>query len=139
MKSSLYYCFKNASITRKLYFVAANIALLLTIELFIVWFAGTTLSSTRAYITAPEEDLRWSEDHLLKIRMVIVFTVQISGFLLTILASQVITKRLREISATPQVVANGIFRGKTRVFSKDEIGQLVISFNNRLANYTQNK
>ncbi len=50
MKSSIVKWFKNVSVTKKLYFVVGIMALLITIELFMLWFSLTTLSSVRAFV-----------------------------------------------------------------------------------------
>lgn len=50
MRSSITSWFKNISVTKKIYFVVGIMALLITIELFMLWFSLTTLSSVRAFV-----------------------------------------------------------------------------------------
>jgi signal transduction histidine kinase/CheY-like chemotaxis protein len=47
---SLYRWFRNVSITRKLYFTVGIMALLIGVELFVLFFSLSTLSSLRAYV-----------------------------------------------------------------------------------------
>src|ERR1700761_5844289 len=42
--------FKNISIARKLYFTVGTMALLIGVELFVLFFSLSTLSSLRAYV-----------------------------------------------------------------------------------------
>src|SRR6478752_1031433 len=46
----LYRWFKNVSISRKLYFTVGTMAVLIGVELFVLFFALSTLSSLRAYV-----------------------------------------------------------------------------------------
>ncbi len=46
----LYRWFKNVSISRKLYFTVGTMALLIGVELFVLFFSLNTLSSLRAYV-----------------------------------------------------------------------------------------
>jgi hypothetical protein len=46
----LYRWFKNVSIARKLYFTVGTMALLIGIELFVLFFCLSILSSLRAYV-----------------------------------------------------------------------------------------
>src|SRR6201990_85844 len=46
----LYRWFKNISIARKLYFTVGTMALLIGVELFVLFFSLSTLSSLRAYV-----------------------------------------------------------------------------------------
>ena len=46
----LYRWFRNVSIARKLYFTVGAMALLIGIELFVLFFCLSTLSSLRAYV-----------------------------------------------------------------------------------------
>src|SRR6478609_4407144 len=46
----LYRWFKNVSISRKLYFTVGTMALLIAVELFVLLFSLSTLSSLRAYV-----------------------------------------------------------------------------------------
>jgi len=50
MRHSFSKWYRNISITKKLYFVVGIMALLITIELFTLWFSLTTLSSVRAFV-----------------------------------------------------------------------------------------
>lgn len=129
MESSLYHWFKNVSITRKLYFVAGAMALLITIELFAVWFAIHTLSPVQGYATTLDKEPQWSESFLLKTLLVVAFAIQLSGLLITILVSQGITEGSRNMILTSHAIARGDFSGKAHVFSEDEIGQTAMSFN----------
>src|SRR6201995_1851114 len=47
---SVFRWFKNISIARKLYFTVGAMALLIGIELFVLFFSLNTLSSLRAYV-----------------------------------------------------------------------------------------
>jgi len=47
---SLYRWFKNVSISRKLYFTVGTMAVLIGVELFVLFFSLGTLSSLRAYV-----------------------------------------------------------------------------------------
>jgi len=46
----LYRWFKNVSISRKLYFTVGTMAVLIGVELFVLFFSLSTLSSLRAYV-----------------------------------------------------------------------------------------
>src|ERR1700745_2604523 len=46
----LYQWFKNIPIARKMYFTAGTMALLIRVELFVLFFSLSTLSSLRAYV-----------------------------------------------------------------------------------------
>src|SRR6478609_1080843 len=46
----LYRWFKNVSISRKLYFTVGAMAFLIGLELFVLFFSLSTLSSLRAYV-----------------------------------------------------------------------------------------
>lgn len=50
MKSSIFRWFKDTSIAKKLYFTVGIMALLIAIELFVLFFSIHTLSSVRAYV-----------------------------------------------------------------------------------------
>src|ERR1700689_892052 len=50
MKPSLFRWFKDISIAKKLYFTVGIMALLIAIELIVLFFAIHTLSSVRAYV-----------------------------------------------------------------------------------------
>src|ERR1700722_16568171 len=50
MKSPLFRWFKDTSIAKKLYFTVGIMALLIAIELFVLFFSINTLSSVRAYV-----------------------------------------------------------------------------------------
>jgi two-component system, sensor histidine kinase len=50
MKSTIYRWFKDTSIAKKLYFTVGIMALLIAIELFVLFFSINTLSSVRAYV-----------------------------------------------------------------------------------------
>ena len=47
---SLYRWFRNISIARKLYFTVGAMAMLIGVELFVLFFSLHTLSSLRAYV-----------------------------------------------------------------------------------------
>ena len=50
MKSSMFRWFKDTSIAKKLYFTVGIMALLIAVELFVLFFSINTLSSVRAYV-----------------------------------------------------------------------------------------
>ena len=50
MKSSIFRWFKDTSIAKKLYFTVGIMALLIAVELFVLFFSIHTLSSVRAYV-----------------------------------------------------------------------------------------
>ena len=76
------------------------------------------------------EGSRWLEGLILKILLSIALTVEVSGLVLTVLVSRGIAKGIDSIISTSKSVAEGDFSNKATIFSKDEIGQLAVSFNN---------
>src|ERR1700685_836036 len=50
MRSTIYRWFRDTSIAKKLYFTVGIMALLIAIELFVLFFSINTLSSVRAYV-----------------------------------------------------------------------------------------
>jgi signal transduction histidine kinase len=76
------------------------------------------------------EGSRWLEGLVLKILFLIALTVEVTGLILTISVSRDISKGINETMRVVKKVASGNFDERAKVFSKDEIGQLAISFNN---------
>jgi signal transduction histidine kinase len=75
------------------------------------------------------EGARWLENLILKILFLIALTVELSGLFLTISVSIGISKGIKEIIGIAEKVAKADFSQRSKVFSKDEIGQLSIAFN----------
>lgn len=75
---------------------------------------------------------RWLESLILKILLSVALTVEVSGLALSVMLSRGIVKGIGSIVSTSETVANGNFLEKAKVYSKDEIGQLAVSFNNMI-------
>ncbi|MCE3281804.1 MAG: hypothetical protein K0Q66_541 [Chitinophagaceae bacterium] len=75
------------------------------------------------------EGSRWLEDLVLKLLFIIALTVEISGLILAIFLSRGIQRGLREIIRASAAFAQGNFRTRAKVYSRDEIGVLANAFN----------
>jgi signal transduction histidine kinase len=75
------------------------------------------------------EGSRWLEGVVLKLLLIVAFSVECTGLLLAITVSRGIQKGLREILLSARAVAKGDFSRKAKSFSRDEIGSLANSFN----------
>ncbi len=75
------------------------------------------------------EGARWLENTILAILLVIAFTVEISGLILTYFVVRGITRGLNEITRASKRIANSDFDARAKVFANDEIGDLANSFN----------
>jgi PAS domain S-box-containing protein len=84
------------------------------------------------------EGSRWLENLIMKILLSIALTVEVSGLLLTISVTRRMQKGLNEIIVTSEKISNGQSYARARVFSKDEIGQLAVSFNRMTDELQQN-
>ncbi|HTA26515.1 MAG TPA: ATP-binding protein [Bacteroidia bacterium] len=77
---------------------------------------------------------RWMEHLILELLFLIALTVELSGLFMSISVSRAITKGITEIVKIAHKVATGNFTSRARVFSKDEIGFLAVSFNQMVGN-----
>ena len=75
------------------------------------------------------EGARWLENLILKILFLIALTVELSGLFLTISVSIGISRGINEIIRITSKVAKADFSDRSKVYSKDEIGQLAIAVN----------
>ncbi len=75
------------------------------------------------------EGSRWLEGLIMQILFVIAITVEFTGLFLTVSVSFAISKGIDEISRVAAKVAKADFTDRAKVFSKDEIGRLAVSFN----------
>jgi signal transduction histidine kinase len=75
------------------------------------------------------EGSRWLERLVLEILLLIALTVEISGLLLSISISRNISKGINAIVKFSQEAAEGNFKNKIPIHSKDEIGKLAGSVN----------
>ena len=76
-----------------------------------------------------EEGSRWMENLVLKILLLLVLTVEITGLALTISVSKSMTKALNEINRASKKIAQGDLDERAEVYSKDEIGQVAVAVN----------
>ena len=83
------------------------------------------------------EGSRWLESLVLKLLFFIALTVEITGLLLAISVSRGIQKGLNEIIEASKAFAQGKFGARAKVFSKDEIGLLANTFNQRSERFEQ--
>lgn len=75
------------------------------------------------------EGARWLENLILKILFIIALTVELSGLILTISVTVRISRGINEIIRIADKVAKVDFSHRAKIYSKDEIGRLAISFN----------
>jgi len=75
------------------------------------------------------EGSRWLEGLIMQILFLIAITVEFTGLFLTVSVSFAISKGIDEISRVAAKVAKADFTDRAKVFSKDEIGRLAVSFN----------
>ncbi len=75
------------------------------------------------------EGSRWLENLVLKLLFAVALTVEITGLFITVSVSRSIGKGLREINRAANKIAEGDLSERSRVFSKDEIGQVAVSIN----------
>ncbi len=75
------------------------------------------------------EGSRWLENLVLKLLFAIALTVEITGLLITISVSRSISKGLKEINRAANKIAEGDLTERSKVFSKDEIGEVAIAIN----------
>jgi len=75
------------------------------------------------------EGSRWIEGLILKILFSIAITVEFTGLFLTISVSRAISKGINEVVRIAGTVAKADFSDRAKVFSKDEIGLLAVTFN----------
>ncbi|MES2590565.1 MAG: ATP-binding protein [Bacteroidota bacterium] len=76
------------------------------------------------------EGARWLENLILSILFIIAITVEFWGLFLTISVSIRIRKGINEIIWISDKVAKVDFSDRAKIYSKDEIGRLAVSFNN---------
>lgn len=79
---------------------------------------------------------RWLEGLILRILLLVALTVEFSGLVLTAFVSFSISRSVKEIIRVADKVAKADFAERAKVYSKDEIGQLALSFN-RMVNDLQ--
>lgn len=82
-----------------------------------------------AFSNALGEGARWLENLILKILLSIALTVEFAGILLGISLSLAISKGIKEVIRVATKIIDGDFSERAVIFSKDEIGDLSISFN----------
>lgn len=83
------------------------------------------------------EGSRWLESLILKILFLMALTVEFTGLLLTISVSINISRSIQEIVLVSDRVGKADFSKRAKVFSKDEIGQLALSFNQMVSDLEQ--
>lgn len=79
------------------------------------------------------EGSRWLENIILKLVLLIAFTVEISGLWLTISISNNITNHINEIIRVSKAVREGNLKVRATQYSNDEIGELAAHFNSMIA------
>lgn len=72
---------------------------------------------------------RWLEDVILKLLFLMALTVVTIRLLLTVSMTRGLYKGIKEIIRTARKISQGDFSSRAIAYSKDEIGQLVRSFN----------
>ena len=75
------------------------------------------------------EGSRWIEHLILKILFSIAISVEFTGLFLTISVSRAISKGINEVVDVARTVSKADFSKRAKVYSKDEIGLLAVSFN----------
>src|SRR5262249_15903564 len=85
-----------------------------------------------------EEGSRWLENLILKTLLSLVLRVEFTGIMITITVSRGISKGLNEIIDGARLITRGFLDRRVKVFSRDEIGRLAISFNMMTDNLEQN-
>lgn len=84
------------------------------------------------------EGSRWLEGIILKTLFFLALTVEFTGLFLIIRISSGISKGVDEIIRVSEKVAKSDFNERAKIFSRDEIGQLAISFNNMIDDLREN-
>src|SRR5207244_3406557 len=79
------------------------------------------------------EGSRWLENLILKILFILVLTVEFVGLFLTISVSMSISRGIDEVMRVSGEVTKRNFAERAKIFSKDEIGNLSVSFNNMIS------
>lgn len=75
---------------------------------------------------------RWLEHIILIVLIAIAVTVEFTGILLTIIIGIKITRDINEINNVASRVATSDFSARVNISSKDEMGQLAVSFNSMI-------
>ncbi|TKC07028.1 ATP-binding protein [Pedobacter frigoris] len=100
----------DISISRKLYFTIGFTALLVTIEICVLW-------------VSPKTDL------VLKVFLAVSITTAISSILIILSVNYGLKRALNTITAGAERIKRGELRSRVEVYSKDEIGILATAFN----------
>jgi signal transduction histidine kinase/ActR/RegA family two-component response regulator len=76
------------------------------------------------------EGARWLENIILRLLLTLSVTIATTSILITISVSRGIEKGVKAIIKGAELVSSGELNTRVTVYSRDEIGQLAISFNN---------
>jgi len=75
------------------------------------------------------EGARWLEDIVLKLLLSLSLTIGTTSIIVTVSVSRNIQRSIKAINDGAAQISKGILNTRVRVFSKDEIGALAVSFN----------
>lgn len=84
------------------------------------------------------EGARWLEDIVLKLLLALSLTIGTTGITITVSVSRSIERGIKAIIDGAVLISKGILNTRVKVFSKDEIGVLAVSFNQMTDTLEQN-
>lgn len=81
---------------------------------------------------------RWLEKLLATVLILMVFTIESTGLILTFMFSRNLNRSLKEMMTTAREVGRGNFENRAPVHSRDELGQLAASLNKMIDDLKKN-